>query len=58
MKKFYLHFFSLAGSPHARKPAFRIEIECSDIKDAKLIGERMRGEPSWEFSHAEEVKTG
>lgn len=32
MKKFYLYFFSFAGSPHARKPAFRIEIECSGIK--------------------------
>lgn len=56
MKKFYLYFVSAANSSYARQAPFRIQIECNDIKDAKLIGERMRGEPSWEFSHAQAVE--
>ena len=56
MKKFYLYFQSVAKSHYARRAEFRIQIECNDLKDAKLIGERMTGEPSWVFDRAEEIE--
>lgn len=56
MKDFRLVFESRAKSPYARVVIFHVPILADNLKDATLIGERMQGEPTWLFLHAEEGK--